>query len=86
MKESPEGNMTNAGMPTLRTQRKGCQKFMATNIADITVVNEKEITDPEPYHHPALALRMTELTTRIHIMSMAGYQPLTVYLPFLKNS
>ena len=71
MKESLEANTTNADMPILRTRKKGHQKFMTTNMADITM-NGKDTTYPEsypePHYHPALALRMTPLTTRAHIM------------------
>ena len=65
---------------------EGCQKFMTTNMADITIVNRIDITDPELHHHPALALRTTALPTRVHVMPMIGYQPLTPYPPSLKNS
>ena len=75
-KESPEANMSNADMPILRTRKKGRQKFMATNMAAITV-NGKVIKDPEPPNHPALALRTKPLATRAHVMSMVGYQPHT---------
>ena len=79
-KESPEANTTNTNMPVLRKRRKG---RLATNMADITM-NKQDITDPEPHHHPALALRTTTPITRAHAMSMVGYQPHT--LSPLKNS
>ena len=85
MKASPEANSINADAPAARTWKKERQKFMTTNTAGITV-NEKDITDPEPHHHPALALRTTALTTRVQVTPMVGYLPLTPYPPSLKNS